>query len=893
MSQLPVLDLLSDLRAAFSQHNQVILEAPTGAGKSTALPLAMLDWPEISGKIIMLEPRRVATRSVARYIAAQREQVSGKALGQEVGYRVRGESQSSAGVKLEVVTEGILTRMIQQDPELSGIAMIIFDEIHERHLTTDLGLALALEVQQTFREDLAILAMSATLSGMPLTTLMPEAIALKSEGRSFPVEVAYHTIKKVNSLHHKAWLEPMGAAIIALLDASRCGGVVDKTLSAQSCAFLAQISTFDGLEDKSLLAFLPGQSEIKRLQTYLEARLDSQLYVICPLYGSLPPKAQDIAIAPARNGHRKVVLATNVAESSLTIEGIGMVVDSGYQRQAIFNPKTGTNKLILKRISQASSAQRSGRAGRLSKGVTLRLWGQEEQGRLAKMDLAEIEHSELTDLVFDCAYWGVKSVGELPMLTLPSVGNEEAAWQLLQGLSLVDHARKITPLGIEAYGLGCDPRLAHMLLNAKKWAIDNDDSALVGLACVVAGLLSARSRVSMNVNIVTQLPSALNGEAGQLSQQFIRKLDAKVMDRKALNLKTLNLHSVISHASPASVAFLLGLAYPDRIAKERGNKGYQLANGTGVELPDNDPLTAEPWLVVADFQEKSQMAARVYLAAPFPHALLRGRSTQNGSHKTELLAVHDLSFLVSLINFCEWDDDKGRFYSEDRRYIGKILLSKVAGAKPEPEHVVQALLAQIRSKGLQILNMNDKVRQLQYRMKLATSLDTSEAWPDISDQYLLESLEDWLAPYLIDVSSLAQLMKLDCYQLLLNICSWQQQQRLDTLLPSQWPMLTGTQAAIEYDDAGRATLSVRLQEALGMKESPRLAQGKLVVTMALLSPARRPLALTADLASFWQGPYVEVKKEMKGRYPKHLWPEDPANTQPTKFTKKKTLNTQK
>ncbi|WP_299004782.1 ATP-dependent helicase HrpB [uncultured Shewanella sp.] len=908
MSQLPVLDLLSDLRAAFRQHNQVILEAPTGAGKSTALPLAMLDWPEISGKIIMLEPRRVATRSVAHYIAAQREKVTGKALGQEVGYRVRGESQSSAEVRLEVVTEGILTRMIQQDPELSGVAMIIFDEIHERHLTTDLGLALALEVQQSFREDLAILAMSATLSSLPLTRLMPQAIMLKSEGRSFPVEVAYHSIKKGHSFHHQAWLEPMGAAIIALLEASRCGGhdktsmPHDKTSMAKYNAFLSQISTFDGLEDKSLLAFLPGQAEIKRLQTYLEARLDSKLYAICPLYGSLPPQAQDIAIAPARNGQRKVVLATNVAESSLTIAGIGLVVDSGYQRQAIFNPKTGTSKLTLKRISQASSAQRSGRAGRLFRGVALRLWGQEEQGRLARVDLAEVEHSELTDLVFNCAYWGVKSVGELPMLTLPSVGNEEAAWQLLQTLFLVDHERKITAHGIEAYGLGCAPRLAHMLLKAKEWACKNDDSALVGLACAVAGLLSARSRVGMNVNILTQLSSALKGEAGQLTQQFMGKLNAKVRERKALNLKALNLkalnlkaldlHFVISHASPASVAFLLGLAYPDRIAKARGNKGYQLANGTGVELPDNDPLTAEPWLVVADFQEKSQMAARVYLAAPFPHTLLRASSTkktQKASHKTELLVDHDLSFLVSSINFCEWDDDKGRFYSENRRYMGKILLSKVPGAQPEPEHRVQALLAQIRSKGLQILNMNDKVRQLQYRIKLATSLDTSEAWPNISDQYLLNSLEDWLAPHLIDISNLTQLMKLDCYQLLLNTCSWQQQQRLNTLLPSQWPMLTGTQAAIEYDDAGRATLSVRLQEALGMKESPRLAQGKLVVTMALLSPARRPLALTADLASFWQGPYVEVKKEMKGRYPKHLWPNDPANTQPTKFTKKKTL----
>ncbi|MCL1122960.1 ATP-dependent helicase HrpB [Shewanella surugensis] len=881
MSQLPVFDLLSDLRTAFSQHNQVILEAPTGAGKSTALPLAMLDWPEITGKIIMLEPRRVATRSVARYIAAQRYQVNGKALGEEVGYRVRGDAQSSARVKLEVVTEGILTRMIQQDPELAGIGMIIFDEIHERHLTTDLGLALALEVQQSFREDLAILAMSATLSGMALSTLMPEAISLKSEGRSFPVEVIYQSIIGTNSQRSQPWLEPMGAAIVALLEAS--ASTPDRLPSHKSNAFLAQVTSFEGLADKSLLAFLPGQNEIRRLQTYLDARLDHRQYVICPLYGSLPPKAQDQAIAPAAKGVRKIVLATNVAESSLTIEGIGMVVDSGYQRQAIFNPKTGTSKLSLKRISQASSAQRSGRAGRLSNGLALRLWGQEEQGRLAKMDLAEIEHSELTNLVFDCAYWGVKAVNELPMLTVPSSRNETYAWQLLQKLALVDNDHKMTPHGRSAYELGCDPRLAHMMLKAKTLALKNSDAELVGLACVLAGVLSARGRVGMSVNILDHLKAALMGEAAQFSKQFVRKL----------NVKTVSLDNVIVHATPSSVAFLLGLAYPDRIAKARGNKGYQLANGTGVELPDNDPLTQSPWLVIADFQEGAQTAGRVYLAAPFPVALLTQRLGKGDHNTTDIALSHDLSFLVSSINYCAWNEVKGRFYSEDRRYIDKILLSKTAGSKPERTQVIQTLLVQIRSKGLQMLHMNDKVRQLQYRMKLAMILDTSEDWPDISDHRLLETLEIWLAPYLNDVSSLSQLMKLDCYQLLLNGCSWQQQQRLDTLLPTHWPMLTGTQVGIDYDDTGRATLSVRLQEALGMKESPRLAQGKLVVTMALLSPARRPLALTADLASFWQGPYVEVKKEMKGRYPKHLWPDDPANTQPTKFTKKKTLNAQK
>ncbi|MGS0727536.1 ATP-dependent helicase HrpB, partial [Shewanella sp. 0m-11] len=363
---------------------------------STALPLDMLDWPEISGKILMLEPRRVAARNVAQFIAKQR----GGELGKEVGYRVKGDSRVSANTRLEIVTEGILTRMIQQDPELTGIDMVIFDEIHERHLTTDLGLALALEIQASFREDLKILAMSATLSGLPLAKLMPEAIMLNSEGRSFPVE---HSYSSVPSQGH--WLDHMAKVIINSLNEHSQG---------------------------SLLAFLPGQGEINRLHTMLSARLDPKTIIICPLYGSLSAKAQDLAIAPAPSGMRKVVLATNVAESSLTIEGITQVIDSGYKRQARFNPKTGVTRLSLKRISQASAAQRAGRAGRLMAGFCTRLWSQEEHGRLLKADEPEIVHSDLLSMVLDGAYWGVKSLGELPMLTPPSVANENVSWHLLQ-----------------------------------------------------------------------------------------------------------------------------------------------------------------------------------------------------------------------------------------------------------------------------------------------------------------------------------------------------------------------------------------------------------------------------------------------------------------------------
>ncbi|ABV38499.1 ATP-dependent helicase HrpB [Shewanella sediminis HAW-EB3] len=844
LEQLPVHSLLNPLRRAFGQHNQVILEAPTGAGKSTALPLAMLDWSEIKGKILMLEPRRVAARSVAHYIASQR----GCAIGEEIGFRVRGESRSRATTKLEIVTEGILTRMIQQDPELEGIGLIIFDEIHERHLTTDLGLALALEIQGTFREDLKILAMSATLSGLPLHRVMPEAISLKSEGRSFPVDIAYNaaSASKNRSQHqsHSHWIEHMGRSILDLL--KNDNALVDDTSKG------------------SLLAFLPGQGEIMRLHDFLASRLDLNQFSLCPLYGSLPAKAQDRAIAAADDGKRKIVLSTNVAESSLTIEGITMVVDSGYKRQASFNPRTGVTKLSLKRISQASAAQRSGRAGRLVPGHSLRLWSQEEQGRLLKADEPEILHTDLIPMVHDGACWGVKSLSELPLLTQPSKANESVAWQLLQMLDVVDERRKITTHGRQAYELGCHPRLAHMLLKAKSLSTKTGSNELAGLACLLAGVLESRSRSRHGTDIGNYLREAGQGESGQQVRLWMKKLKV-----------TMPLSEIVAGAASSDIAFLLALAFPDRIAKSRGVSGYQLANGTGVILPDNDPLSHVDWLVVADFQEsEGRTSGRVYLAAEIDSAAFK----------------EQLSFLVSTKDYCGWDESKGRFFAETQRCIGQIVLSKTASKKPDPEQIKAAIIEQLLAKGLGLLNMDDKWLQLQNRVKLAAALDGEHGWPDFGNASLLASLNDWLSPYLNDVRSLSQLKALDCYTLLLNLLGWDRQRRLDTLFPCHWPMATGTKAKITYDDAGRALLSVRLQEALGMAQSPVLANGRLIVTMELLSPARRPLALTADLASFWQGPYVEVKKEMKGRYPKHLWPDDPANTLPTRFTKKKTLS---
>ncbi|MFB2686537.1 ATP-dependent helicase HrpB [Shewanella mangrovisoli] len=830
MNNLPIHSLLPSLRDAFAKHAQVILEAPTGAGKSTALPLAMLDWPEISGRILMLEPRRVAARSVAQFIASCRQQ----AVGQEVGYRVRGESKVSGETRLEIVTEGILTRMIQQDPELTGIEMIIFDEIHERHLTTDLGLALALEVQSSLRDDLKILAMSATLSGLSLAELMPDAALLQSEGRSFPVEIRY---RPVAGQQH--WLDHLSRVV---LDA-------------------ATSLSDNGPQD--ILVFLPGKAEILRVAQYLEERLDSSRVAVCPLYGELSAQEQDRAIK-ADSSRRKIVLSTNVAESSLTIEGIGLVIDSGYKRQASFNPKTGVTRLSLKRISQASATQRAGRAGRLAAGECIRLWGQEEHQRLLKADEPEISQADLVAMAHDCAYWGAKSFSDLLLLTAPPTVNAALAWQLLQRLGMVDEQNKLTLHGKAAYELGCHPRLAHMLLVAKS----RDEHQLAALACLLAGILEARGLPRKGADIMNYLHFATQGSAGQQAKQWLKKL---ALDKQ---FSQADLVAIASHAHHQDVGLLLALAYPDRIAKSRGVEGYQLANGTGVVLSGEDALAQTPWLVVADFQEtEGKNAGRIYLASPLSPSLF-------DEELAELVERHDQ---------CGWDEAKGRAVAERQTKVGQILLKSEAIANPNRGQIVAALLSYIRQQGLQILNWHDNLAQFQARLKLARDLDPNADWPEMSDTALQANLETWLAPYLENVNNLPQLQKLDCFSLLVNQLTWSQQQALDALLPTSWPLATGTSAPILYDASGRALLRVRLQETFGMADSPLLAQGKLKVTMELLSPAQRPLALTADLASFWQGPYVEVKKEMRGRYPKHLWPDDPANTQPTKFTKKKTL----
>ncbi|NKF49547.1 ATP-dependent helicase HrpB [Shewanella sp. WXL01] len=840
---MPISEIFPQLKAAISEHRQFVIEAPTGAGKSTALPAEMLKWQEISGKILMLEPRRVAARNVAHFVAAS----LGEPIGQTVGYRVRGETKVSSQTRLEVVTEGVLTRMIQQDPELTGIDVVMFDEIHERHLTTDMGLALALAVQQDWREDIKIIAMSATLSGLPLDKLMPDAVSLQSQGRSFEVELAYKAAPT-----QSPWLNHM-AKVIADIARGESGYAEQYTQG-------------------SILAFLPGKGEIIRLSELLSHLPED--YLICPLYGELSAKQQQMAVNRAPEGKRKIVLATNVAESSLTIDGITIVVDSGYQREASFNPNNGVTRLSLKRISQASAIQRSGRAGRLQAGLAVRLWGAEQQGRLAATTAAEITQSELTQQALDCAYWGEAQLQDLQLLSMPPKVNEQLAWQTLQQLQLVDSHHKITALGRSAYELGVHPRLAFMLLKAKQIAADNPQ--LLQLACALAAIVEARGLPKKGVDIAKYLPLTEQGQVCQQVQSWLNRLQDKGQGKQTAPRQPVN-----SWASDADISLLLALAYPDRIAKARGQGRFLLSHGCGVSLDETEALANEDYLVVADFGEHAnQQNGRVYLASRLPKSLFDG----------------ELAYLVTEQSLGEWNAAKGRFIAEKQTCIGKVVLARESINKIDQAIVINALLAEIRRQGFEIFDHVQKLKQLQLRVALARQFE-GELWPEVSEQQLLASLEDWLAPYLNEVKTLEQLKKLDVASLLLNQLDWNLQQQLAEKVPSHWPMLTGTRAPIEYqvDDANqqtaagvRALLKVRLQEALGMAQSPSLFNGKFVITMSLLSPAQRPIAVTADLASFWQGPYEHVKKEMKGKYPKHLWPDDPANTQPTKFTKKRT-----
>lgn len=807
MSLLPVASILPELLLALRQSPQVLLNAPTGAGKSTWLPLQILRDGAIEGRILLLEPRRLAARNVAQRLA----ELLGEKPGETVGYRMRAETCVGADTRLEVVTEGILTRMIQHDPELSGVGLVILDEFHERSLQADLALALLLDVQQGLRDDLKLLIMSATLDNDKLQRLLPQAPTIISEGRAFPVERRYQSLPS-----HQRFDEAVAIATAELLRN----------------------------EPGSLLLFLPGVGEIQRVQNYLAERVADDV-LLCPLYGALPLNEQRQAILPAPAGKRKVVLATNIAETSLTIEGIRLVVDSAQERVARFDVRTGLTRLLTQRVSQASMTQRAGRAGRLEPGVSVHLLAKEQAERAAAQSDAEILQSDLSSLLLELLQWGCTDPTQLNWLDQPPAINLAAARRLLTQLAALADDR-LTAKGQKMATLGNDPRLAAMLVAAQ-----TDDE--VATAARLAAILEEPPR-GTNHDLL-QAFSRPQGPWQQRSQQLCKRLNRRAGQPD-------------SDAIPA----LLAQGFPDRIARRRGQEGrYQLANGMGAMLDADDALNRHEWLIAPLLlQGNAAPDARILQACALDIDALTARCPS----------------LLQQSDTIEWDDNQGTLKALRRSQIGQLTLSVRPLAKLSESELHQAMLTGIREKGLSVLNWTSAAQQLRLRLQCAAQWLPEEAWPAVDDATLLDELETWLLPHMTGVHSLRGLKSVDIYQALRDRLPWSLQQRLESSLPTHYTVPTGSQIAIRYDEDNPPALAVRMQEMFGEASTPTIAQGRVALVLELLSPAQRPLQITRDLSAFWQGAYREVQKEMKGRYPKHVWPDDPANTAPTRRTKK-------
>ncbi|WP_270654090.1 ATP-dependent helicase HrpB [Enterobacter bugandensis] len=807
MSSLPVAVVLPELLAALQHAPQVLLNAPTGAGKSTWLPLQILKEGKIAGKIILLEPRRLAARNVAQRLA----ELLNEKPGETVGYRMRAETCVGPSTRLEVVTEGILTRMLQNDPELNGVGLVILDEFHERSLQADLALALLLDVQQGLRDDLRLLIMSATLDNERLRQALPDAPVISSEGRAFPVERRYQLLPA-----HQRFDEAVAIATADLLRQA----------------------------PGSLLLFLPGVGEIQRVQERLASRVGSDV-LLCPLYGALSLTEQRKAILPAPAGQRKVVLATNIAETSLTIEGIRLVVDSAQERVASFDPRTGLTKLLTQRISQASMVQRAGRAGRLEPGICLHLTSAEQAERAAQQSTPEILQSDLSGLVMDLLLWGCPDPEQLTWLNPPPVVNLAAARSLLTQLGALEGER-LTARGQKMAALGNDPRLAAMLVAAQ-----GEDE--IATAAKLAAILEEPPR----------------GGSSDLGQAFSRN-QGNWQQRAQQLCKRLNCRG----GSPDGdkIASLLALAFPDRIARRRGLDGrYQLANGMGAMLDSDDALTRHEWLIAPLLLQGSQSPdARILQAIAVDIDALTRTCPQ----------------LLQQSDIVEWDDAQGTLKAFRRSQIGKLILGTKPLAKPSEEELHQAMLNGIREKGLNVLNWTPEAEQYRIRLHCAAKWLPKYGWPAVDDETLLATLEQWLLPQMSGVHSLRALKALDVKTALQNLLDWSLRQRLDSELPGHYTVPTGSRIAIRYHEDNPPALAVRMQEMFGEATTPSIAEGRVPLVLELLSPAHRPLQITRDLGAFWAGSYREVQKEMKGRYPKHVWPDDPANTAPTRRTKK-------
>lgn len=840
---LPIEPVLPALLEALAAGRSAVLQAPPGAGKTTRVPLALLAAPWLADrKLVMLEPRRLAARAAARRMAA----MLGEPVGETVGYRVRLDAKVGPRSRIVVVTDGIFTRMIQDDPSLPGVGAVIFDEIHERSLEVDLGLALALETQAVLRDDLRLLAMSATLDGAALARLMGDAPVISSEGRAWPVETRY-----------------LGGAASA-------GGSSRADLAAMVCGAI-RLALAEHAGD--ILTFLPGAREIRRAAEQLEAAGLPPGVDVHALHGDLPAEAQDAAIRPAPPGRRKVVLATNIAETSLTIDGVAVVVDSGHARAPRFDPASGMSRLVTIRISQAAAEQRRGRAGRLGPGVCYRLWSEAEQRALVPQTRPEILEADLAPLALELACWGAGDPMQLAWLDPPPAAALAQARDLLQRLGAVDRDGRATAHGRAMAQLGLHPRLAHMVLRAAEMGLGR-------LACRMAALLEERdllrhgpgsglreADLRLRLELLSGDLQGLQGQADPATRRRVLQLAGQWERRLGLR----------GDAHPAegvggdTPGLLLAFAYPDRIGQRRpGGRGqFRLSGGRGAFLPPEDPLAASDYLVAAEL-DGDRREARIFLAAPLARADLE-EAFAGQIETTDTIA---------------WDRREQAVTARRQRRLGALVLDEAMLDRPDPEAVKAALLEGIRVEGLAILPWDKASDSLRARIAFLRRVEGEEAgWPDLSDDALLADLERWFGPFVDGITRRSQLRNVDLAAALAARLDWTQKRRLDEGAPTHLVVPSGSRIALDYGSADAPILAVRLQEMFGCRTTPTVAWGCVPVIVQLLSPAGRPVQVTRDLMSFWSDGYRAVRADLRGRYPKHFWPDDPLSAPATRRTR--------
>ncbi len=801
---LPIEEILPELRAVLAKGVNAVLVAPPGAGKTTRAPLALLDQPWAQGKLILLEPRRLAARAAAARMAS----TLGERVGETVGYRVRMDSKVSAKTRIEVVTEGVFTRMIQDDPGLDGVSAVLFDEFHERSLDADLGLALARDSQSVLREDLRLLVMSATLDGAAVARLLDGAPVIESQGRAFPVDTRY-----------------LGRDPAARLE-QQVVKAVRKALAE---------------ETGSLLVFLPGQGEILRTRDWLaEAGVPANVD-LCPLFGALDPREQDAAISPAPAGRRKVVLATSIAETSLTIEGVRVVIDSGFARVPRYDPSSGLTRLETVRVSRAAADQRRGRAGRTEPGVCYRLWEEAETRALVPFARPEILEADLSGFALDLARWGARDPADLAFLDPPPAGAFSEARGLLGRLEALDEAGGLTAHGRLLSDLPLPPRLAHMVIRGAAGGQGE-------LAARIAALLTERGLGGRDADLRHRL------------EQFERDRSPRARDARTLADRWARAAGRPPKQPPLDVGLLLAEAFPERVAKARGKGGeFQLASGRGAHVEPTDVLARETWLAVGELGGGAARD-RILLAAPLDPETLRAAFASRLTNEDRLEVEPD-----------------GKVRARRLVRLDRLVLEDRLVDKPDKAMIAAALLGHVRREGLSALPIGEGAGSLLERVRFLHAQDPT--WPDLSEAALIVGLDDWLAPILEGRRTLASLSDNDLENALRSLIPWDVQKRLDAAAPARWTAPTGSRLAIDYAAEAGPTISVRVQELYGVEVHPGV--GGVPLVLALLSPAHRPIQVTRDLPAFWRGSWKDVRTDMKGRYPRHVWPEEPWKAQAT------------